>query len=42
MGIAAAENAMGREVTVNPRTLTKVLFTQPEVASVGLSAKEAK
>jgi dihydrolipoamide dehydrogenase len=41
-GIIAAENAMGRNVVVNPRTLTRVLFTQPEVASVGLSVKEAK
>jgi dihydrolipoamide dehydrogenase len=41
-GIVAAENAMGRTVEVNPRTLTRVLFTHPEVASVGLSAKEAK
>jgi dihydrolipoamide dehydrogenase len=41
-GIVAGENAMGRTVEVNPRTLTRVLFTHPEVASVGLSAKEAK
>jgi dihydrolipoamide dehydrogenase len=41
-GIIAAENAMGRTLSVNPRTLTRVLFTQPEVASVGLSAKEAR
>jgi dihydrolipoamide dehydrogenase len=41
-GIIAAENAMGRSVVVNPRTLVRVLFTQPEVASVGLSVKEAK
>jgi len=42
MGIVAAENAMGGEAAVNPRTITRVLFTQPEVASVGLSAKEAR
>ncbi|MBW1691820.1 MAG: FAD-dependent oxidoreductase [Deltaproteobacteria bacterium] len=41
-GIVAAENAMGKTVSVNPRTLTRVIFTQPEVASVGLSAKEAR
>ncbi|MFW6146804.1 MAG: dihydrolipoyl dehydrogenase family protein [Thermodesulfobacteriota bacterium] len=41
-GIVAAENAMGRKVTVNPKTLIRVLFTHPEVASVGLTAKEAK
>jgi dihydrolipoamide dehydrogenase len=42
MGIVAAENAMGGEAMVNPKTITRVLFTQPEVASVGLSAKEAR
>jgi len=42
MGIVAGENAMGGEAAVNPRTITRVLFTQPEVASVGLSAKEAR
>jgi dihydrolipoamide dehydrogenase len=42
MGIVAAENAMGRQVTVNPRTITRVLFTQPEVACVGLTPREAK
>ena len=42
MGIVAAENAMGKDASVNPRALTRVLFTQPEVASVGLSPKEAK
>jgi dihydrolipoamide dehydrogenase len=41
-GIVAAENAMGRNAAVNPRTITRVLFTHPEVASVGLSAKEAR
>jgi len=42
MGIVAAENAMGGEAAVNNRTITRVLFTQPEVASVGLGAKEAR
>lgn len=42
MGIAAAENAMGKDTSINPRTLTRVLFTQPEVACVGLTPRKAK
>ena len=41
-GIVAAENAMGKGAAVNPRTITRVLFTQPQVACVGLTPKEAK
>ena len=41
-GIIAAENAMGNNSTINPMTFTRILFTQPEVACVGLTAKEAK
>ncbi len=41
-GIVAAENAMGLVSSVNPMTFTRVLFTQPQVASVGLTPKEAK
>jgi dihydrolipoamide dehydrogenase len=41
-GIAAAENAMGRGATINPRILTRVLFTKPEVACVGMTEAEAK
>jgi dihydrolipoamide dehydrogenase len=41
-GIIAAENAMGKDAAMNQRTLTRVLFTQPEVACVGLTQKEAK
>lgn len=41
-GIVAAENAMGLASSVNPMTFTRVLFTQPQVASVGLTPKEAK
>lgn len=41
-GIAAAENAMGKRAALNPRTLTRVLFTQPEVACVGLTERAAK
>jgi dihydrolipoamide dehydrogenase len=42
MGIIAAENAMGKDTSLNTRTLTRVLFTQPEVSCVGLTPKEAK
>jgi dihydrolipoamide dehydrogenase len=41
-GIIAAENAMGLDRRFNPRTIPRVLFTQPQVASVGLTGKEAK
>ena len=41
-GIIAAENAMGHDAAINPKTLTRVLFTQPEIACVGLTPKEAK
>jgi len=41
-GIVAAENAMGQEASVDPRTFTRVLFTQPQVACVGMTPKEAK
>ena len=40
--IVAAENAMGLNSTMNPLTFTRVLFTQPQVASVGMTEKEAK
>lgn len=41
-GIIAAENAMGGNAAIHPRTCTRVLFTQPQVACVGLTAKKAK
>jgi len=41
-GIIAAENAMGLNSSMNPKTFTRVLFTQPQVASVGLTPKAAK
>jgi dihydrolipoamide dehydrogenase len=41
-GIIAAENAMGQESTINPKTNTRVLFTQPQVACIGFTAREAK
>jgi dihydrolipoamide dehydrogenase len=40
--IVAAENAMGLNAKMNPLTFTRVLFTQPQIASVGLTEKEAK
>lgn len=42
MGIAAAENAMGKDAAINPKITTRVLFTQPQVACVGLTARDAK
>ncbi|MGD8227518.1 MAG: NAD(P)/FAD-dependent oxidoreductase [Desulfobacteraceae bacterium] len=42
-GVIAAENAMGlQERHFDPRTVARVLFTQPQVACVGLTEKEAK
>ena len=41
-GIVAAENAMGMESFFDHRTIARVLFTQPQVACVGLTSKEAK
>ncbi len=40
--IVAAENAMGVNAKMNPLTFTRVLFTQPQLASVGMTEKEAK
>jgi dihydrolipoamide dehydrogenase len=42
MGIVAAENAMGKGTSLNSRYLTRVLFTHPEVASIGFTPQEAK
>jgi dihydrolipoamide dehydrogenase len=41
-GITAAENAMGKDAAIDPRTFTRIVFTQPEIACVGLTPKEAK
>ena len=41
-GIVAAENAMGMKSTFDNRTITRVLFTEPQVACIGLTSKEAK
>ncbi len=42
MGIVAAENAMGGKASFNPKSLIRVLFTHPEMASIGLTPKEAR
>ncbi len=42
MGIVAAENALGDGASLTPKIHTRVLFTHPEVACVGLTPKEAK
>lgn len=41
-GIIAAENAMGRQATIDYRVIPYCVFTIPEVASVGLSEERAK
>lgn len=41
-GIVAAENAMGLPSILNSNTASRVLFTQPQVACVGLTLKAAK
>lgn len=41
MGIVAAENAMGHHVKMDYRAVPAPIYTVPEVASVGLSEKEA-
>ncbi len=38
----AAENIAGRNVTFNPKTIPAVAYTNPEVAWMGLTEKEAK
>jgi dihydrolipoamide dehydrogenase len=42
MGIVAAENAMGGDAAINSRAMVRVLFSHPEVASIGLTPKQAK
>lgn len=41
-GIVAAENAMGMDTVFDHRTIARVLFTQPQVACVGLANRDAK
>ena len=41
-GLVAAENAMGLNRVFNERTVTRIAFTSPQVACVGLTGKEAK
>jgi len=41
-GIVAAENAMGLDRTFDPRMVTRIVFTQPQAACVGMTRKEAK
>lgn len=41
-GIVAAENAMGMQTFFDHRTIARVLFTQPQVACVGLASRDAK
>jgi len=41
-GLVAAENVMGMNRVFNQRTVTRIAFTSPQVACVGLTGKEAK
>jgi len=41
-GIVAAERAAGRDTTMSYRTVPRVTFTHPEIASVGLTEEQAK
>jgi dihydrolipoamide dehydrogenase len=41
-GEVAAENAMGNEIELNSRGVPRCVYTLPEVASVGLTEKEAR
>lgn len=41
-GEVAAENIMGRDVTMDYKTVPSAVYTAPEIASVGLGEKEAR
>jgi len=41
-GLVAAENALGGDARVNPRTVPRVAFTRPQMAAVGLTEGEAE
>jgi dihydrolipoamide dehydrogenase len=40
--MVAAENVMGKKATIDYKVLPHTIFTKPEVASVGLSERQAK
>jgi dihydrolipoamide dehydrogenase len=42
MGIIAAENALGAKRIFNPNTVPRVVYTNPQAASVGLSEDQAE
>jgi len=42
MGIIAAENALGAKRVFNPNTVPRVVYTNPQGASVGLSEEQAE
>ena len=41
-GIVAAENIMGRSVTMDYKTVPSAIYTSPEIASVGLTERQAR
>jgi dihydrolipoamide dehydrogenase len=41
-GVVAAENAMGQDAAMDYRVVPNCIFTIPEIASVGLTEKEAR
>jgi len=41
-GVVAAENIMGQETTMDYKTTPGCIYTQPEMASVGLTEKQAR
>jgi dihydrolipoyl dehydrogenase len=41
-GVAAAENAAGKQATVDYSKIPNCIFTFPEIASIGLTEKQAK
>lgn len=41
-GVVAAENIMGRESTMSYKTVVNAVYTEPEVATVGISEDAAK
>jgi dihydrolipoamide dehydrogenase len=41
-GVTAAENALGRQSSINYRVVPSCIFTRPEIASVGLTEKAAR